>query len=58
MNTGASGYNWTLTGDGKKPLQVNLNEGSYSETFVKSDFLPNTSAWRSAGYDDYPVHED
>jgi len=53
-----SGYQWPPTGDGSKP---DLNQNFYhasalSETFVSTDFLSGTSAWRPAPLDDYPIY--
>lgn len=55
-----SGYQWTPTGSGSKPV---LGGGNYhdltlSETFVSSDFLSGTSSWRPAPLDNYPIYFD
>jgi hypothetical protein len=57
----ASGYQWPPTGDGSKPVLDYDNDYNYStlsETFVSTDFLSGTSAWRPAPLDDYPIYYD
>ena len=59
LSVTASGYNWTPTGDGSKPLQGNIayQDEVYSETFDYYDFLSDTSEWRPSSSADYPVYD-
>ena len=58
LHLNISGYQWTPTGDGSKPVLTssNYNATTLDETFTSADFLPGTSEWRPSSLADYPVY--